>query len=541
MQHDQIIKTLEGLIPKGVEQGPENVLLKYASDNNLAPAQLERLAQMYNVAMTLNFMDKSANRGASFTVIDVPDLLGKFTDPVEKEAALPADWGTWFETAPMSKAASTFKEAASADDFVALARGADKNTQELVFNEAYEEYASATSAGFWDSLAKEASAKFELESVTQMIHDAEEDFRKVASSVEDLVRTGADFQEMAVEAQSLHKADGVKAASALHNYLKHTGMVGNACSTRTVRIVKDTWKSESLFKEAAEALTKIKAAKDYLEFCKESARSIPREVSNIPREGNFDTTLASAFAAAEKSKQLASEFAAAEKAKQQEAENKGGKSEKSKGPGRAGDNEEEEPTAKAPAKKNQPKTPRSFTGGGAEITRGGALDLSMFDTPEGRGPAEKSENTGQALLDLAGAANEGIKGITDPETYTQGMTFESHLQKLKGLGSGKNKTQQGIDQALADTKGITTVQRLMMTDPIISKADPELVVSLTNTLAKASPQVRNDPNLLRMALREAIQYEAIPMHTFKDLIEMEQRSQATQELKNKNEDSKYKI
>lgn len=537
MQHDQIIKTLEGLIPKGVEQGPENVLLKYASDNNLAPAQLERLAQMYNVAMTLNFMDKSANRGASFTVIDVPDLLGKFTDPVEKEAALPADWGTWFETAPMSKAASTFKEAASADDFVALARGADKNTQELVFNEAYEEYASATSAGFWDSLAKEASAKFELESVTQMIHDAEEDFRKVASSVEDLVRTGADFQEMAVEAQSLHKADGVKAASALHNYLKHTGMVGNACSTRTVRIVKDTWKSESLFKEAAEALTKIKAAKDYLEFCKESA-------TKIPREGNFDTTLASAFAAAEKSKQLASEFAAAEK------------SEKSKGPRRAGDYEEEDPTAKAPAKKNQPKTPRSFTGGGAEITRGGALDLSMFDTPEGRGPAEKSkqqksenkggkseksENAGQALLDLAGAANEGIKGITDPETYTQGMTFESHLQKLKGLGSGKNKTQQGIDQALADTKGITTVQRLMMTDPIISKADPELVVSLTNTLAKASPQVRNDPNLLRMALREAIQYEAIPMHTFKDLIEMEQRSQATQELKNKNEDSKYKI
>ena len=490
MQHDQIIKTLEGLIPKGVEQGPENVLLKYASDNNLAPAQLERLAQMYNVAMTLNFMDKSANRGASFTVIDVPDLLGKFTDPVEKEAALPADWGTWFETAPMSKAASTFKEAASADDFVALARGADKNTKELVFNEAYEEYASATSAGFWDSLAKEASAKFELESVTQMIHDAEEDFRKVASSVEDLVRTGADFQEMAVEAQSLHKADGVKAASALHNYLKHTGMVGNACSTRTVRIVKDTWKSESLFKEAAEALTKIKAAKDYLEFCKESAL-------------------------------------------------KGGKSEKSKGPGRAGDNEEEEPTAKAQEKKNQPKTPRSFTGGGAEITRGGALDLSMFDTPEGRGPAEKSKQ--QALLDLAGAANEGVKGITDPETYTQGMTFESHLQKLKGLGSGKNKTQQGIDQALADTKGITTVQRLMMTDPIISKADPELVVSLTNTLAKASPQVRNDPNLLRMALREAIQYEAIPMHTFKDLIEMEQRSQATQELKNKNEDSKYKI
>ncbi len=524
MQHDQIIKTLEGLIPKGVEQGPENVLLKYASDNNLAPAQLERLAQMYNVAMTLNFMDKSANRGGSFNVIDVPDLLSKFTDPVaSKEAALPDEWSAWFDNTSMNKAASAFREADNADDFIALARGTNTTTNDIVFNEAYEKYATVTSAGFWEGLAEEATTRFELDSVNQMIYDAEEDFRKVAHTIEDLVRTGADFQEMAIEAQSLYKADGVKAANALHNYLKHTGLVGDSCSRGAVRIIKDTWKSESLFKEAAEALSKIASARNYLEFCKESA-------------GQLDNSLGNAFDAASKGKSKNSK-PVKDKPKKDKPEK-----DKPKGPKRAGP---EPDTSNTPQKGGggPPKNPRRLTGTGEATPTGAALDVSMFDTPLGKGPAASDEegDATKTLMDLAGAAREGIQGITDPETYTQGMGFDTHLQKLKGLGSGVNKTQKGIDQALSDAQGVTTVQRLMMTDPIISKADPELVVSLTNTLAKASPQVRNDPNLLRMALREAIQYEAIPMHTFKDLIEMEQRSQATRDLKQKNEDAAYKI
>lgn len=529
MQHDQIIKTLESLIPKGVEQGPENVLLKYANDSNLAPAQLERLAQMYNVAMTLNFMDKSANRGASFTVIDVPDLLSKFTDPTAKEAAVPSDWSDWFDTTPMSKAASTFTEADSADDFLSLARGIEKEASELVFTEDYETYDPAITPGFWSGIAKEAADKFEQESVAQIIHDAEEDFRKAASAIEYLVRTGADFKEMAIEAQSLHSADGVKAASALHGYLKHTGLVGDTCAEGTVRIVKDTWKSSGLFKAAAVALNEIEAATKYASRTyKMNARGPGKNVSL--EEDTDDPVPNGRSHGGRRNPQRSTKGGPSKGQKvQRDYNTKGGPSKNQK---LQSDNKGT----------NTPKTKSTLEseGGGGDAP----IDFDLYDTQIGNKvetPRNDDKETRESIKNLFDDAGTGLSGVADPDTYLQGMTFDSHLDKLKGLGSGKNKTQKSIDTAAEDTQGVTTVQRLMMTDPIISKADPQLVISLTNTLAKASPQVRNDPNLLRMALREAIQYEAIPMHTFKDLIEMEQRSQATTDLKTKNDSAKYSI
>lgn len=64
----------------------EKGLLKFASDKNLAPSQLERLAQLINAGSTVEYLNvktASKSRGSSFKIIDVPALVAEYT---KKEA-----------------------------------------------------------------------------------------------------------------------------------------------------------------------------------------------------------------------------------------------------------------------------------------------------------------------------------------------------------------------------------------------------------------------------------------------------------------------
>lgn len=57
---------------------PEAAILKVANQHNFAPAQVEMLAQIYNTAKTIRFLEKAASRGDSFPIIDVPALVSKY-------------------------------------------------------------------------------------------------------------------------------------------------------------------------------------------------------------------------------------------------------------------------------------------------------------------------------------------------------------------------------------------------------------------------------------------------------------------------------
>src|ERR1019366_5228122 len=68
---------------------PEQSILKFASTNNLAPAQVEMLGQLFNTAKTLSHLEKSASRGASFPIIDVPKMVSSYLElPDTKEETL---------------------------------------------------------------------------------------------------------------------------------------------------------------------------------------------------------------------------------------------------------------------------------------------------------------------------------------------------------------------------------------------------------------------------------------------------------------------
>lgn len=66
---------------------PESTILKFANEKNLEPALVQALGQLYNTAKTLAFMEKSANRGATFPLLDVDGMIVKYLDVRPKQAS----------------------------------------------------------------------------------------------------------------------------------------------------------------------------------------------------------------------------------------------------------------------------------------------------------------------------------------------------------------------------------------------------------------------------------------------------------------------
>ena len=171
--------------------------------------------------------------------------------------------------------------------------------------------------------------------------------------------------------------------------------------------------------------------------------------------------------------------------------------------------------------------------------------IDLVSSGGGGGPPDNPpDNKNRLILDAAVGKDifQGLASMYDPDTYTNKQTkdYISSILKTPELSKVNNR-QKSIDIAADDVGRVTELQRLLLTDPIVGEADPDTVVSLYNTLAKANPEIVKDKNLLRFALREALQYDAVPLHTYKDLISMGKDRADMQEKMQRLEDRKYSI
>lgn len=79
MTQQQQLALLNSIMPDILEtKDPKGVMLKCAREHNLSPAQLEHLGQCFNTAKTLVGLEKQANRGDSFTIVNVPEMLSEY-------------------------------------------------------------------------------------------------------------------------------------------------------------------------------------------------------------------------------------------------------------------------------------------------------------------------------------------------------------------------------------------------------------------------------------------------------------------------------
>lgn len=470
MNHQKIIDTLHQLLPE-IKQASsaEDVLIKHATQNNLAPAQLERMGQIFNIAKTLNFMDKSANRGGSFKVLDLPKMMSNYTTytPPTKQA-VSDDWSSWFEDKATTKAASE-----RMPDIMALARSpegsvsisgtsfADGSANEM-------SYPLRTVGKLLEQVDKEAKDKFEVEATSQVIEDCKEQFRKIAEQLLDRIRMEATpFEEMEFDAiYHLPEGHGKSAADAFANYFQQKKWTVNRLpeTHNKPKLVRDRHNAVELFKQAHETLGLLKAANQYKEYCKVAAAGADTKKDK-------------------KKKDL---------------------------PGGPGNPDKE-------------KGPRDK---GKDII----YDIKdPYDQKKEKGNV-KSSPIGDGL----------VKGVNElGKNIGPGAVMKTKDDILSKIKPKFNSRQKGIDSAINDEERVSTLQQLILTDPIISEADPKTVISLYNTLAESNEDVARDPNLLRFALREALQYDAVPMHTYKDLIEMQKSKRQAEKDSIPVEQSRY--
>ena len=469
MDHDKVIKTLEALIPQGAKSGPENVIIKYASEENLSPAQLERIAQMYNVAMTINFMNKSASRGDTFQLIDTAKLMEKYTGNGEtKKAHVPDEWAAWLTPDSMSKAASEqATDVYDMPDIVAMAKGIKSGG--TVTTQSDVSYPALSLDSMWESFRKESNDKFETSTVNQIISDAEEEFRDCAEKINDLVTIkGASLNQIAQDVYHTSNA-GFKVMDKIACYLSRgRGDTEIKFDIKSTGLVRDKFGAVAIVEKAAAAIETIKAAKAYLGFFeKESSQT-----KNAPKNQRRDI-------------------------------------------------EEDEEEDKAPRGGVMKDEKENVTSGSPGITPYDSIIANA--RPKGKGDGKPMpENKGPSMGDIGAGGLDAVKRILSKDTYFDNVNdFDSQLKTL--APTRQNKTQRTIDTSRNEAANVTTLQRLLITDPIISEADPHTVVDLYNTLQKANPDIASDPNVLRFALREAIQYDAVPLHTYKDFVETDQK------------------
>lgn len=87
MTHDSAVRTIVSLLPEIEKKGAEAVLLDYAEGDNMPPAQLEKLAQVFNTLRTLDHIDKQASvdRGKAINLVDVPQLVVSYVSRTKQE------------------------------------------------------------------------------------------------------------------------------------------------------------------------------------------------------------------------------------------------------------------------------------------------------------------------------------------------------------------------------------------------------------------------------------------------------------------------
>jgi hypothetical protein len=129
--------------------------------------------------------------------------------------------------------------------------------------------------------------------------------------------------------------------------------------------------------------------------------------------------------------------------------------------------------------------------------------------PTSRGVAHGALFARQELGNLAFRdAPAAFKQFTRHGDIGQLLEPTAIANKSRAEGHALNR-----EQVASATRAMATVQRLMAQDEILSTKDPEKVFEAFNTIRSASPEVAGDMSLLRIMLRNALDYQGVDIDT----------------------------
>lgn len=449
MQYPEVVSTVHSLLPEmATSPEPGDVLVKYASANNLTPAVLERMCQVYNQGAALQGM-LGPDRGASVPLIDSEATLRKYAawEPKKAYAAPPAPAR---RTHVPNVTAMLLGQAAPEADF-SDPDDVTKAASAPVLEEEDPDY----SADEWQALTDNAVSLLD----------------KSASALGAVLR-----EQGLIEAG---RGGSVDCRAAEADAIRARGDMGKAAFDWFSNWTAKRWGIPCLRAEDA-LVGQYKLAADWSGALTEATLLVDC----------YDTLVKCA--------------AKVEKKKQRKAPQTGGS------PGDQG------APRNPPQEGGTPGTPGKEQREPAQPGGSSGRQPDKYEQTYVYGPAEKPKSEGKQETPIADGVSEIAKrvaGLLSKPTDRLAGHLDSWMNTPR-----ENKAQRRVDTGVASVMQENNLMRLRLVDPVISKADPEEVAAIFETIRRGSDDVANDINLLRFQMREALQYGGVPPEGYKQLL-----------------------
>lgn len=491
MTNSSLIENLDSLLPEIQKtRDPEGVLLKFAAKENLSAAHLERMAQLYNTAKTLTHMKKSADRGSNFSIIETEDLLARYTEPEAPKGSL-------------NKAASAEPDLDAISSWVdvkhtAVSEHRFPDVELMEMSRALDQVSKQASASPIASPRDQWKERCETDRNNATLLQVRDDhlelgyelINKLASRIHD---EGLPFSE--VEQDIFESLGSQDVCDRIADRLTSRGIKFERTKSATRRrLVVDR---HSVVTDAAKAVEALDVATTAAVLYKEAAVASPkREAVSIPEEFRDNPDAAFGYSRGQQAARASMKDLVAAP-----------------------------PGVKAPGEEPKRTTKHE--------PEGKPRKVEFSEEPRERGEQGKGKSSEKGLFERY------VNWGTDTSTPGALESAVDRTQSWMDLIGGKDKRQESRDTAHDETQAAVVLQRLLLSDPIISAADPKVVTSLSNSIRQANPEASRDINVMKALLREAIQYDSLPSHTYKDLTSVRESTAKTKDFENKNREALY--
>jgi len=484
MQHSEAVSALHEILPAIKSAGsPEAALLQYADRRRLAGPQLEKLAQVYNTARTLSFLEKHPDdRAADHPIVDPSALLSQYEAGTSKAASAPL----------------TFRpvERVAAPNFLKAATGGMQKAADVKVVHEDPEWLAVEAREFEKKKRDELDeAKIESGELGIAAAADEREAKKAYETLRDRM-FDLPFREVEEDALALGCAEPHHRAVMDRLAVDMDGYVGRPKIARCTAVPTDrrlAWDRHGvvgLIKVAAEKQAEAAELRAYAAHIK----------------------VASGAAAAQ-------------------GQDTGQGTGQGNGPGGGG------------GPRRNPNSPQAPTGGtNAPRPNYDALFKDVIKWPESKDEkSEKSEY--KSVQTAADAIKDMLKEYPGARSQISAVAGDKDGPGiLSGVldSESPHKRQRLIDDKVRDTNHVGTLQRIMMTDPILREADPDELVAAYNDLVAVKPDIASTPQQLAFALRESLQYGGVPASSAKTYAEIAKAQTDAEKNRMAIDDARYR-
>lgn len=490
MTHDSAVRTIVSLVPDIEKSGSAaDVLSEYARKEDLPPAQLEKLAQVYNTLRTVSHIEKAADRGSSVDLLDVPTLVVGYALGMDREKQA---------LAPRSESSHDVGQV----DLMAALRN---------------DIAGPRVPKHIEKAASTPMRTITREQLLDEVIDLEIDARM-------------EMSKFAQEVLRLSPRDS-------------DGAIDISGAERDSILVRGV----TMTKQAGDWLDQLAAAGRFsLVHCDYDAQLSKRAFSNVAGLAG------AAMVALTDSTHLRSvmiKLASAGPAEPSPLDDAGGGTATGPDPAQVTAQLQAD-VASNPALLDDPEFVQVLTDSGIDVESlrptapaapGGAADA--MGAIRGSGPGGLPPNPPVDDPEPKTDKDKGSKGSTDSKT-SSGLSLGSILGAVKAPISAAaggirdaasqadslltditskertNKAQQRTDLSVEDVRRAINIRRMIGTDPVLREADPRAVLEIYNSIARLNPDIASNMASMKLLLREAVSYEGLTLDSQKQLTDI---------------------